>query len=132
SMVAKRPNIELHPQHVDTATASDLVSGSKAMIIASAGSDMIVSGSYFFALSCSTHVVAIESPFYNWSVESNSAPGLSLHKDISSLVSSIEGFSATHRAPIAAYASRNFCDEAVSLAWNEIVGAASSTISNVH
>lgn len=120
-LVSHHPNIELRIGYLPQDAAASLVSKSMAMIISNAGADMIVSGSYFFALSCATPVIAIENEFFRWSINVNGAPGLIASRSMDALVREIANFIDPDRNAIASYAARHFSDEAVLAAWSDVV-----------
>ncbi len=61
-----RPNVRFVPGLVDEATAQALVAGSRALVIAHADPDVVVSSSFFFAMSLGVPVVAVGTPFLRW------------------------------------------------------------------
>lgn len=52
-----------------------LVSGAASLVLAHEGNDVVVSGSYFYAVSCGTPVVALSTQFLAW-LEQQSGPAI--------------------------------------------------------
>ena len=61
-----KENIILMPGMLDKNQARELVSNSAGLIVPNSGDDMIVSGSFFFGISCGVPVYAVNSPFFSW------------------------------------------------------------------
>lgn len=62
----RRPNVVFRPGLIDEADAQAIVAGSDALLIAHADGDVIVSASFYFAMSLGVPVLAVETPFLRW------------------------------------------------------------------
>jgi len=83
--IAKGKNIEIRPGYITDADASRLVANADAMLITHNGKDMIVSGSYFYAISCNTGVIAMSTPFFSWLEKLVNVTGIKTFYDLSDL-----------------------------------------------
>ncbi len=61
-----RPNVIFAPGLVSEAEAQAIVRGSQALLIAHADRDVVVSSSFFFAMSLGVPVMAVATPFLRW------------------------------------------------------------------
>ncbi len=61
-----RPNVVFAPGLIDEAEAQAIVAGSRALVIAHADPDVVVSSSFFFAMSLGVPVIAVATPFLRW------------------------------------------------------------------
>lgn len=82
-------NIEIAAKFLSDDLAATYVLNSKGLIITHHDRDMIVSGSFFFAISLGVPVYAIETPFFKWLKNEYNFYGLTLYSDIESLVNSV-------------------------------------------
>lgn len=62
----QHPNLIFMPGYLSEVESQQLVRNSRAVIISHADKDMIVSGSFFYALSVHTPVIAMETAFFKW------------------------------------------------------------------
>lgn len=62
----RRPNVFYRPGYIDDASAQYLIRRSKGIVIAHAGENTVVSGSFFYAMSMPVPVLAVETPFLQW------------------------------------------------------------------
>lgn len=65
-LVADKPNITLIARFLSDEEVEKIISACKAIIISHADPDMIVSGSFFYAITEQLPVLAIASPFLEW------------------------------------------------------------------
>ena len=63
---AQRPNVLYRPGYLTDAQAQRIITGSQGIVMAHAGDNTVVSGSFFFAMSLPVPVLAVETPFLNW------------------------------------------------------------------
>lgn len=66
ALVSKNNNIEIISRFLNDDEAGRLVESANAMIISHADEDMIVSGSFFYALSQRISIICVETPFMRW------------------------------------------------------------------
>jgi hypothetical protein len=62
----RRPNVFYRPGYIDDALAQYLIRRSKGVVLAHAGENTVVSGSFFYAMSMPVPVLAVETPFLQW------------------------------------------------------------------
>ncbi len=85
----RRANILVRPGLLSEADAQALVAGAAALLIPHADGDVIVSGSFFYAMTLRVPVVAVEPPFLCW-IASRVGPGLlRLAPDVGALCASL-------------------------------------------
>lgn len=65
-LIKERSNIQFISRFLTDTEAGQLVSSANAMIISHADEDMIVSGSFFYALSQRISIICVETPFMRW------------------------------------------------------------------
>lgn len=120
--LAKGKNIDFLIGFIEEKEAENLVSNSNGLILSHAESNVIVSGSYFFATSLGTPVYSIETPFLKWlSIEKN-AIGLTLSKSIEDLQIDLSRKKIiTPRALIKNFALENFDDALILKKWSSIL-----------
>jgi len=61
-----RSNIYYRPGFLSETVAQTIMGGATAAIVAHSDADMVVSGSFFYAISFRTPVIAVETPFFKW------------------------------------------------------------------
>ncbi|MGK8186615.1 glycosyltransferase family protein [Serratia marcescens] len=59
-------NVTIQAGFIDDATAELMISSSQGLIICHADPDMIVSGSFFYALSVKSRIICVETEFLRW------------------------------------------------------------------
>lgn len=62
----QRPNVFYRPGYIDDAVAQYLIRRSQGIVLAHAGENTVVSGSFFYAMSMPVPVLAVETPFLRW------------------------------------------------------------------
>jgi glycosyltransferase involved in cell wall biosynthesis len=93
------------------------------VIIGNDPGSAIVSGTFFFALSCGAPVFAVETPFYDWVATTPLAPAVRACASIPELVDGIGGRNPAHApgaSSIRAAAEALFGDEQVIEAWRAV------------
>jgi glycosyltransferase involved in cell wall biosynthesis len=85
----ERPNVLFRPGLINEAEAQTIVSRSAALLISHADRDVIVSSSFFFAMSLGVPVIAVETPYLQWIAPRVGSSLLSLASDLDTLVSSL-------------------------------------------
>lgn len=61
-----KKNIEIIPEYVSDEKAQELINSARGMLITHNDDDMIVSGSFFYAMSIQAKTYVLETPFFNW------------------------------------------------------------------
>ncbi len=80
-----KPNVLFRPGLIDEAEAQAIVSKSTALLMAHADRDVIVSSSFFFAMSLGVPVIAVATPFLRWIAPRMGPAWLRLTEDIEAL-----------------------------------------------
>ena len=62
----QRDNIKVVPRFVDDAEVQLIIRRARALVLSHADADMIVSGSFFYAMSLRVPVFAVRTPFIDW------------------------------------------------------------------
>lgn len=118
----QRPNMRLRAGFVDDAQGQALVAGATALLIAHADADVIVSGSFFFAASVGTPVIAVQTPFLLDAHASFGAAVVTPVPDIAALCQAAAGFErGARRGEVDARIEQAYGDAAVLAAWAPIV-----------
>lgn len=87
-----RPNIFYRPGYIDDAAAQCLIRNSKGIVLAHAGENTVVSGSFFYAMSLPVPVLAVETPFLRWVAPQVGGDLLALAPDLQGLMELARGF----------------------------------------
>lgn len=82
---AKGKNVTIAARYWSDDDAYALVAGANALVLAHEGNDVVVSGSYFYAISCGTPVLALTTPFLNWLQEQH-GPAITTADTVQKLV----------------------------------------------
>lgn len=93
-LVADKPNITLIARFLSDEEVEEIISACTAIIISHADPDMIVSGSFFYAITEQLPVLAIASPFLAWA---ESQLGQDIIKTFVSIESMISFIQQTHK-----------------------------------
>ncbi len=80
-----RPNVICAPGMLDETDAQALVAGSRALVVAHADADVVVSSSLFYAWSLGVPVVAVATPFLRWIAPRVGDEALRIAPDVASL-----------------------------------------------
>lgn len=83
-------NIEFSAGYIDEKEAQQLVNCSRGMIVANSDDNMIVSSSFFFAISCGVPVFAISTPFFEWLKKSRNFTGLKTFSSVEEMISTLD------------------------------------------
>ena len=65
-LLSQSKNVTINADYISEPEAATLVSGAQAMILPHMGDEMIVSGSYYFAVSFKTPVIVLKNQFYEF------------------------------------------------------------------
>ncbi|EQB2469853.1 glycosyltransferase family protein [Klebsiella quasipneumoniae] len=90
SLILDKNNIEISARFFSDEEAASIIKASNGMIISHAEDDMIVSGSFFYGLSCEVKLLVIETPFLRWSSGRLSEQVVEVFSDIKGLCAEIE------------------------------------------
>lgn len=66
SLKKDKKNIEIIPEYVSDEKVQELINSARGMLITHNDDDMIVSGSFFYAISIRAKTYVLETPFFNW------------------------------------------------------------------
>lgn len=80
-----RENFIYLPGYLSEAQAQQLVAGAQGVVLAHAEANVVVSGTFFYAMSLGCPVYAVETPFLNWVAPRIDPALLTLGRDISDL-----------------------------------------------
>jgi len=113
--------IDFHPEHY----LAERVSGSKGVIITNDNNSMLVSGSFFFAISCGARVYATDSLFFEWVRTTSLAPYLFIADTLPQLTNLVLSGSVSSdpgiKSAVRAEAEKYFGDKAVEDAWRKAI-----------
>ncbi|WP_321325735.1 hypothetical protein [Thiomicrorhabdus sp.] len=82
-------NIQFDARFIPDNEAANLVSASNGIILAHSEENMIVSGSFFFAITLGVSVFAIKNPFFNW-LEKEGFKGLIVFDETSAMIKQLK------------------------------------------
>jgi glycosyltransferase involved in cell wall biosynthesis len=120
-----RPNVFYRPGYIDEATAQRLIRRSQGIVLAHAGENTVVSGSFFYAMSLPVPVLAVETPFLRWVAPQVGGDLLALAPDLPSLMELARSFQPQVPAADAVpRLDRAFGDEAIAAALRPALGLA--------
>jgi glycosyltransferase involved in cell wall biosynthesis len=109
-----RTNIFYRPGFLSEAAAQNIILKSSAIVLAHAGENTVVSGSFFYAVSLLVPVLAVETPFLCWVAPRIGAELLVLAPDLPGLVEAARGFErCPNLAHLAPHVNDEFGDEAI-------------------
>lgn len=108
-----RPNMVFLPGYMSEGDARELVRNSSGLLVTHASDSVIVSGSFFFALSVNCHVYALATPFLTWIAPRLGADVLTVSEDVQSLCRQVSGPARSISSAGAANIEREFGDAAV-------------------
>ena len=77
--------IEFIPRFLSEDEARELVGTARGLILSHADDDMIVSGSFFYALSLGTPVIGVKTPFFSWVQNELALQGLTVIDDLQAI-----------------------------------------------
>lgn len=121
--LAKGKDVEVRPGYVDSLTAQKLIARSKGVLIAHADDDMIVTGTYFFAVTLGVPVFAVATPFLEWAKNDGEIGGLAIFASVTDLANNLSDDDVWSRASIRARAIANFGDSEVLKALATLLGS---------
>lgn len=111
--VAAGKNVQFRAEYLNAEQAKELVRKAKACVLPHSGSDMVVSGSYFFSLTQGTPVLALHSPFLAWSVGTLKQKGTHLFSTSAELLAYLQNYRGEDKEAVYLSAVENFGDAAV-------------------
>lgn len=121
--LAASKNIEFRPRYLSEPEAQELVLGSRGLILAHMAKEMVVSGSFFYAITLGVPVFTLQQPFFNWMKCEYGFEGLCTYSSISELVDGIccDGAPVFSSESIKKRAHELFGDQVVIKAWGEVI-----------
>jgi len=119
--MAQGKNIKFDARFIPDNEAANLVKDSKGVILAHADEDMIVSGSFFFAITLGVPVFAIENPFFNWLKQELKFKELYLSPTPEIIVASLTKSQPFDRAIIKKQANDFFGPDATEKSWQSVI-----------
>ncbi len=69
SLKIDKANIQIISEYISDDKAQEIISSSGGLLITHNDNDMIVSGSFFYAMSIEAKVYALETPFFQWAAK---------------------------------------------------------------
>lgn len=117
----KNKNIELNANYIPDSEAELLVANSQAIILAHSDKDMIVSGSFFYAITLGIPVYSIESLFFNWLKQEKKFIGLYTFSNAKEIVSKLEKPKKVSREEIITHSEKLFGKKALQETWKELL-----------
>lgn len=89
-LTSLRPNIKIVSKFLDHTEIEVLVKKCAGILITHNDNDMIVSGSFFYAMTLRSKVFALETPFFKWVEEEMGRKYVSTFKNLSAMLNEIE------------------------------------------
>ncbi|TQK04481.1 glycosyltransferase involved in cell wall biosynthesis [Herbaspirillum sp. SJZ130] len=113
-LALRRDNVIVMPGKLSEAQAQKLVSGARGVVISHADADVVVSGTFFYAMSVRRPVFAIETPFLRWVAPRVGDELVRLGRDMRELCAAIAAAAPVELAQeLSARIEEQFGDEAV-------------------
>lgn len=91
-LIAQKNNVELLSEFVSDEKAQELINSSAGMLITHNDDDMIVSGSFFYAMSIHSRVYALSTPFFNWAQEILGEGYVKVYSDIDTMLCDLKKY----------------------------------------
>ncbi|SDK08597.1 Glycosyltransferase involved in cell wall bisynthesis [Methylophilus rhizosphaerae] len=113
--------VSLEARFISDQEAAMAVSASHGLILTHSDEDMIVSGSFFFAVSLGVPVYAVTTPFFEWLENTYNYPGLFIYDDIPALITGLNTHQEIDRAALKTAARSLFGQDVVSAAWRNFL-----------
>ncbi|MDX3906474.1 MAG: hypothetical protein QHC78_12365 [Pigmentiphaga sp.] len=127
SLAANKSNVLLMPGFLDSPTAARIASDSHGLLVLNADTDMVVSGSYIYALSLSIPVFAVRTPFIQWLSADERLSGIHAFDNISTLISALSSPTLLSNRPDRKAVESLFGDEITLEKLKLAMGISSST-----
>lgn len=121
--LAAEKNIKIIAEFVSDERAVQLCKSSRGIVISHNDNDMIVSGTFFYALSLGIPIYTVSSPFAEWAFKTLEVPGLHVAKDIQSLCAAMALSSAPVKQLVELEQNKVeklFGDDVIKTKWSEI------------
>lgn len=122
--LADGKEIQLIPEFISDERAAQLCRSSRGIVITHNDNDMIVSGTFFYALSLGVPLYTVSTPFAEWACKTLEVPGLHVAKDIKSLCEAVklialpaEKLSESEQSKV----EHLFGDHVIETKWSEII-----------
>jgi glycosyltransferase involved in cell wall biosynthesis len=88
--LAIKKEIKIIPEFISDEEAFSLAQESRGIVMTHNDCDMIVSGTFFYALSTGVPIYCLSTPFIEWAEKTQKVPGLHVSNDIPSLCNKLE------------------------------------------
>ncbi|GAA0533950.1 hypothetical protein [Pigmentiphaga daeguensis] len=89
-LAADKQNVLLMPGFLDSPTAARIATDSRGLLVLNADTDMVVSGSYIYALSLGIPLYAVNTPFIEWLSNGEHLAGIRAFENITALFCSLD------------------------------------------
>lgn len=120
-LIAKNRNVIFEARFIPDEEAAKLVSGSRGAIIAHSNRDMIVSGSFYYAMSLGIPIIAMRQPFLDWLVEHENLQSVTIIDDFNSLNLAVQSCDLIDTAHVLKEAFDNFGTERTTSHWKKVL-----------
>lgn len=119
--LAKGKNVKIEARFIPDDEAAAIVSNSQGVILAHAQKNMIVSGSFFFAITLGVPVFAVEIPFFTWLKQEYNFSGLHIYSEPKQIIDGLLKTKALNKQTIQNEAEILFGKEAVNQGWKNAI-----------
>ncbi len=119
--MAEGKNIKFDARFIPDDEAATLVKESNGVILAHADEDMIVSGSFFFAITLGVPVFAVVKPFFSWLINEENFTDLYLFKTSEQIVTTLEKKHSFDNHVIQAQAEMFFGSVTTAQTWRKVI-----------
>ena len=121
TMLAKGKNVIFEARSIPDDEAAAIVSNSHGIILVHAQADMIVSGSFFFAVTLGVPVFAVETPFFTWLKQEHNFMGLHIYSEPKEIIDGLLKTEALSKQAIQTEAEILFGKEAMNQGWRNAI-----------
>lgn len=118
-------SVQLITKYIDDGEAARLARASRGIVITHNDEDMVVSGTFFYALSVGVPIITVSSPFVEWFQKEYRLPGVTVGSNISSvceLLSKEQAGDTCARGPEKRVVEELFGDDVVKRGWRDLLG----------
>lgn len=126
--ISQGRNVKFDARFIPDSEAEMLVSQAKALIIAHADDDMIVSGSFFYALSLGVPVISKSSKFFEWLVNARGFKSIVIFDCASELENTLKRETFLSAAEVLKEADENFGALKVELSWKSLLSPSNTLL----
>ncbi|WP_146114557.1 glycosyltransferase [Pseudomonas sp. MYb185] len=119
-IAAQGKQVEFIPRFLSEEEARELVGTARGLILSHADDDMIVSGSFFYALSLGTPVIGVKTPFFSWVQQALAVQGLTVIEDLQSIEAALQQQNSPPAEAIVCSARQYFSLATVICYWKKL------------